>query len=114
MRELKIRLKNFLITNTESTLATSFQSKQTRTPLRPQITFKNIKFIHQSKLRFLGIHIKENINWGAHVRLLREEMQSSLYDKNIKGNHMPLHNEKHLLFEFSLLSKVWYYIMGWG
>jgi hypothetical protein len=47
--------KNNLIINTEKTFAMSFNSKQMRVLLRPQIIFKNIEITYQSELRFLGI-----------------------------------------------------------
>jgi hypothetical protein len=39
-------------------------------------------------------------------------MQSSLHDENIKRNNYTLYEKKHLLFEFSVMSAVQYYIMG--
>jgi hypothetical protein len=50
-----------------------------RVPLRPQITIKNIIMTHQRELRFLGTYIKKNINWGAHVRLLRAKLCKVVY-----------------------------------
>jgi hypothetical protein len=38
-----------------------------------------------------------------------KSMQSSLYDENIKRNSELLYDKKHVLFEFSVISEVWYH-----
>jgi hypothetical protein len=76
-----------------------------RIPLRPQITFKNIKFIHQSKLRFLGTYITGNINGGAHVRSLRAKLCKVVYMiKTLKETMSPymMRNIYYLNFHFCL------------
>jgi hypothetical protein len=50
-------------------MAVTFHSKQNRFPLRPQITFKNKYIVCNKELRFVGIYIKENLKWNAHVQL---------------------------------------------
>jgi hypothetical protein len=66
--------KNNLIMNTEKTIAISFHSKYMRSSPRLQITFKNIKINCQSRLRFLGIFIMENLTWGAYARPLTSQV----------------------------------------
>jgi hypothetical protein len=77
------------------------------------MTFKNIKITYQSKLRFLGIYITENVTWGAHARSLRTELCKVAYMRRIekKGLYMI---KKNVLFEFSIMPQVWHFIMRWG
>jgi hypothetical protein len=70
---LKI-IKNNLIKILRKTFAIHFHSKRIRVPLRPQITFENIKITNQSELRFPGVYNIENLKWGAHVRLLSAKL----------------------------------------
>jgi hypothetical protein len=41
--------------------------------------FKNIKIIHKSELKFLGIHITENLKWDAYAQLLRAKLCKVVY-----------------------------------
>jgi hypothetical protein len=52
----------------------SFNLRQRREPLRPQIVFKNIKIGYQSELSFLGIHTTETQKWCAHARVLKAKL----------------------------------------
>jgi hypothetical protein len=58
-------------------------------------------------MRFLGIYITESLIINS------KAMQSSLYDENIKRENEPFY-KKHLLLKFSVMSEVWYRIMGCG
>jgi hypothetical protein len=93
----------------------SFHSKQMRVPLTLQIILKNIEIIYQPELKFLGIYeyITENLESGAHAQSLKL-CKAAYMTKTLKGNNKPLYDKKHLLFKFSVMSAVWYYIMGWG
>jgi hypothetical protein len=98
MRELEIWFKYCSIINTENMSALTFHSKEIRVPLRPQITFKNIKITHQSGLRFLGTYIKENVNWGAHVQLLRTELCKVVYMIIILKETMSPHMMRNIYY----------------
>jgi hypothetical protein len=89
--------KNILIIKTERTFAMSFHSKQIRVSSRLQITSKNIKLIYQSELRFLGIYIIKNLNWGTCLIIKSKAMQRSSYEKNIKRNNEPLYGKQHFV-----------------
>jgi hypothetical protein len=80
MKELEIWFqKNNFIINTEKTFAMSFHLKQLRVPLRPKIVFKNTEIAYQSELRFLGIHMTENLKWCAHARFLKAKLCKVVY-----------------------------------
>jgi hypothetical protein len=55
------------------------------------------------------------LNTGDSCQIINNKvMKSSIYDENTKGNSEPLCDKKHILFEFSLMSEIWHYFMGWG
>ena len=55
--------KNNLMINNGKTVAMSYNTKQTRFPVRPKITYRNTDIAYNSDTKFLGIHITEDLKW---------------------------------------------------
>jgi hypothetical protein len=71
--------KNNLMINTGKTVAMSHQTKQSRFPMRPKITYRNTDIAYESNTKFLGIHITENIKWTIHICILRLQLSKGCY-----------------------------------
>ena len=55
--------KNNLMINNGKTVAMSYNTKQSRFPVRPKITYRNTDITYNSDTKFLGIHITEDLKW---------------------------------------------------
>jgi len=55
-------LENDLVVNNKKTVAMSFQSIHSKASLKPDIFFQNFKIEYKPKVKFLGIHIMDNLN----------------------------------------------------
>jgi hypothetical protein len=102
--------KNNLITNSETTLAMSFHTKQSRFPIRPKITFRNMDIAYKSESNVLGILITKNLKWIAHVRSLSLKTEKSILPGI--GNYEFLYDKVYLSFQISIMIKIWYNFGG--
>jgi hypothetical protein len=59
--------KNIVIMNAEKSIALSFLATQNSLPVRQQISLKYIEIACQSELRFLDIHVTENLKLNTQV-----------------------------------------------
>jgi hypothetical protein len=62
--------ENNLMINVGKTVAMSFHMRQNRLLVRPKITFRNMDIAYKAELKFLGIHITENLRWDTHIHTL--------------------------------------------
>ena len=78
--------KNNLMTNTGKTVAMSYHTEQSRFRMRPKITYRNIDIAYKSDKQFLGIHIKENLNYTTLIHILRLQLCKMCYIiKSVQG-----------------------------
>ena len=59
-------LENDLVVNNTKTVAMSFHSSHSQASLKLNIFFQNFKIEYKPEVKFLGIHITDNLNWHAH------------------------------------------------
>jgi hypothetical protein len=71
--------KNDLIVNIENTCAISFHPHQNNYPTRPHITFKNNEITYRSEIKFLVLHITENLTWQAQFYSLCANLSKTYY-----------------------------------
>ena len=71
--------KNNLVINNGKTVAMSYNTKQSRFPVRPKITYRNTDIAYKSDTKFRGIHITDNLQWTTHVHILRLQLSKVCY-----------------------------------
>jgi hypothetical protein len=54
---------NGVVINTDKTIAMSFYTRQKRDPVKRQVKFYNRDIAYKSEIKFLGIHLSENISF---------------------------------------------------
>jgi len=57
--------KNDFIINVSKTGITSFHNRQSKFPIKPQVSFNNLNLEYTAETKFLGIHIMETLNWNS-------------------------------------------------
>jgi hypothetical protein len=62
--------ENDLMINVGKTVAMSFHMRPNRSLVKPRITFRNMDIAYKLELKYLGIHITENLRWNTHVHTL--------------------------------------------
>ena len=70
---------NSLVVNVEKTLAMSFHTAQNKKPVLPYIIFEGRDIPYNTKTKFLGIGIKENMEWNSHIKYLSSKLNTSYY-----------------------------------
>jgi hypothetical protein len=93
MKQLKIWfLKNDLITNTTKTVAISFQLCCSKLPFKPRILLRNTEIDYMPEVKFLGMHITENLSWQAHICSLCHSLSKTFFIiksvRNILSSHV--------------------------
>ena len=54
---------NDLIVNSIKTVAMTFHLCQSKPPYKPCIVIQNTEIAYKTEVKFLGMHIRENLNW---------------------------------------------------
>jgi hypothetical protein len=66
--ELEMLLnRNDLIINVGKTGIKSFHNRQSKSPIKPQVSFNKLNLEYITEMKFLGIHIMETLKWNSHV-----------------------------------------------
>jgi hypothetical protein len=65
--------------NSEKAIAMSFHTVQSRTPVKPQIMYKDREVTYKSGVKFLGIYIEETLLWVTHILTLRNQLSKVCY-----------------------------------
>jgi hypothetical protein len=71
-------LSNNLIINTGKTKAILFQGNGCSSIHRPSLYLNNKEITYTSNLKFLGIHITDNLNWSTHIQYLCQKLNKVL------------------------------------
>ena len=83
---------NDLIVNTTKTVAMTFHLCQSKPPYKPCIVIQNTEIAYKTEVKFLGMHITENLNWQTHIYYLCRSLSKDYYRikslKNTLSNHM--------------------------
>jgi hypothetical protein len=78
--------KNNFTINTGKTGAMSYHTKQSKLPMRPKITYRNIGIAYKSDKKFLCILITGNLKWTTHIHILRLQLSKVCYIiKSLQG-----------------------------
>ena len=72
-------LSNNLIINTGKSKAILFQGNGSSSSYRPSLYFNNKEITYTSNLKFLGIHITDNLSWSTHIQYLCQKLNKVLY-----------------------------------
>ena len=72
-------LSNNLIINTGKTKAILFQGNGSSSIYRPSLYINNKEITYTSNLKFLGIHITDNLSWSTHIKYLCQKLNKVLY-----------------------------------
>ena len=70
---------NSLIVNTDRTKAMLFHLNKTCDVVMCKIVFKNVEISYTSEVKFLGIHISNNLKWNTHIQFLCSELNKVSY-----------------------------------
>jgi hypothetical protein len=85
-------INNDLIVNTTKTVAMSFHLCQSKPPYKPSIVLQNTEIAYKTEVKFLAMHITENLNWQAHIHPLCCRLSKTYFSikslKNALSNHM--------------------------
>jgi len=108
-----VLLENDLVVNNKKTVTMSFQSSHSKASLKPDIFFQNFKIEYKPKVKFLGIHIMDNLNWHTHIKFLCSSLSKTYY--MIKALKHTVSNYVLWNIYFAhLQSKMRYCIIMWG
>ena len=104
---------NDLIVNSIKTVAMTFHLCQSKPPYKPCIVIQNTEIAYKTEVKFLGMHITENLNWQSHIYHLCRSLSKDYYRikslKNTVSNQM-LWNIYFAYFQ----SRLRYGIIVWG
>jgi len=70
---------NSLVVNVEKTVAMSFHIKQNKKPVLPYVIFQGRDSSNNTRTKFLGIYINENMKWNNHTKYLSSKLNASNY-----------------------------------
>jgi hypothetical protein len=62
--------RNDLIINVGKTGIMSFHNRQSKFPIKPQVSCNKLNLEYTAETKFLGTHITETLNWNSHVQCL--------------------------------------------
>ena len=93
MKQLEVWfLQNNLIANTTKTVAMSFHLCQSKPSYTPHTLLQNTEIAYVSEVKLLGMYIRENLSWQAHICSLCHSLSKTYYIikslKNILSNRM--------------------------
>jgi hypothetical protein len=71
-------LSNNLIINTGKSKAILFQGNGSSSSYRPSLYFNNKEITYTSNLKFLGIHITDDLSWSIHIQYLCQKLNKVL------------------------------------
>jgi hypothetical protein len=78
--------RNDLILNVGKSGIMSFHNRQSKFPIKPQVSFNKLNMEHTAETKFLGIHITEILKWKSHVQsLANKSSKVSFMIKSSKG-----------------------------
>jgi len=64
----------------------SFHNRQSKFPIKPQVSFNKLNLEYTAETKFLGIHVMETLNWNSHVQSLANKLSKvSFMIKSSKG-----------------------------
>jgi hypothetical protein len=70
---------NSLILNTEKTTVMSFQNRQERDIMKPQMKFGKIEIAYSYETKFLGMYVSEHMDWNTHITFLSLKRRKVCY-----------------------------------
>ena len=66
----------------------SFWAKhRLKPPSKPRIVIKNTEIAYKTEVKFLGMHITENLNWQTHIYHLCHSLSKDYYKDQIPKEH---------------------------
>jgi hypothetical protein len=57
-----------LILNVGKTGIISFHNRQSKFPIKPQVSFNKLNLEYKAEMKFLGTHITKILKWNSHVQ----------------------------------------------
>jgi hypothetical protein len=66
--------RNYLILNVGKREIMSFHNRQSKFPIKPQVSFNKLNLEYTAETKFLGVHITEILNWNSHVQSLANKL----------------------------------------
>jgi len=63
-----------LIINVGKTGIMSFHNRQSKFPIKLQVSFNKLNLEYTAEMKFLGIHITETLKWNSHVQSLANKL----------------------------------------
>jgi hypothetical protein len=78
--------RNYLIINVGKTGIMSFHNRQSKFPIKPQVSYNKLNLEYTAEMKFLGIHIMGTLKWNSHVQSLENKLSKLLFMiKSSKG-----------------------------
>jgi plasmid replication initiation protein len=107
-------LKHYLFINTTKTAAMSFHLWRSKPPFKPHFLLWNTEVEYMPEVKFLGMHIQENIRWHAHICSLCHSLSKNFISiiKSVK-NTLSSHVLWNIYFAYFHL-RFKYGIILWG
>jgi hypothetical protein len=78
--------RNDVIINVGKTGIMSFHNRQSKFPIKPQVSLNKVNLEYTAETKFLGIYITETLKWNSHVQSLANKLSKvSFMIKSSKG-----------------------------
>jgi len=78
--------RNDLIISVRKTGVMSFHNRQSKFPVKPQVSFNKLNLEYTAEMKFLGIYITETLKWNSHTQMLANNLSKvSFMIKSSKG-----------------------------
>jgi hypothetical protein len=106
-------LYNNLVINTEKTQVMLFKGKCPSSIIQPNLAFNKKEITYTSNLKFLGIHIPENLTWSTHIPYLCNSQSKAVYLVKALRNIVSQPVMRNIYFA-KFQSKLRYGIILWG
>ena len=105
--------RNYIIINVGKTGIMSFHSRQSKFPIKPQVSFNKLNLEYTAEMKFLGTHITETLKWKSRVHSLAKKLSKvSFMIKSSKGILSPYMLRNICFTKFQALLR--FGILFWG
>jgi len=105
--------RNDLIINVDKTGFMSLHNRQSKFPVKPQVSCNKLNLEYTAETKFIGIYITETLKWNSHVQSLGNILSKVSfmikYSKGILSPYM-FRNVYFTIFQELL----WFGILFWG
>ena len=105
--------RNDLIINVDKTGFMSLHNRQSKFPVKPQVSCNKLNLKYTAETKFLGIYITETLKWNSHVQSIANKLSKlSFMIKSSNGILSPYMIRNVYFTKFQALPR--FGILFWG